>query len=349
MLKPSSTGASVAALLVALGAVVGASVSRAAADECLSAPNGPAPKGQHWYYHLDRATQRKCWYVRAVTAPAQVAPASSAQDESDSAPLPAAAPAADAMPVTGATAAATPHAAAREPAPSDPSPPESAASAGQPQPPPDGLVDATDAAPAPAPVEPHISPAPTVDPDPVQNAAMPSHAPANLPDAPEASADPITTGAVTPPAAMAAEHGTPATTNAPPASPAHEPSDTATIVAAAEESAEATSTIAENVLVVALAAALAGLVFAIFAAVGRRRRLDLRDVGNGSADAGFRFGSGPERDGGAWPARAGRRAGQRRDAPIQSSLIPEQVPMSRTSGARRVRRPVMRARPHHIE
>jgi hypothetical protein len=34
------------------------------AEDCLAAPDGPAPQGKHWYYHLNRTTQRKCWYVR---------------------------------------------------------------------------------------------------------------------------------------------------------------------------------------------------------------------------------------------------------------------------------------------
>jgi hypothetical protein len=36
-----------------------------AADECLSGPKGAAPKGSHWYYRVDRATRKNCWYVRA--------------------------------------------------------------------------------------------------------------------------------------------------------------------------------------------------------------------------------------------------------------------------------------------
>jgi hypothetical protein len=35
-----------------------------AADECLAAPNSPAPPGSHWYYRSERSTQHKCWYVR---------------------------------------------------------------------------------------------------------------------------------------------------------------------------------------------------------------------------------------------------------------------------------------------
>ena len=34
-----------------------------AADSCLSGPKGPPPEGGHWYYHIDRATKRHCWYI----------------------------------------------------------------------------------------------------------------------------------------------------------------------------------------------------------------------------------------------------------------------------------------------
>jgi hypothetical protein len=34
-------------------------------DDCLAAPNSPAPDGSQWRYRLERGTQRKCWYVRA--------------------------------------------------------------------------------------------------------------------------------------------------------------------------------------------------------------------------------------------------------------------------------------------
>ena len=34
-----------------------------AADDCLSAPKGQAPEGSHWYYHIDRASKRHCWYL----------------------------------------------------------------------------------------------------------------------------------------------------------------------------------------------------------------------------------------------------------------------------------------------
>jgi hypothetical protein len=55
----------------------------ARADDCLTAPNSPAPQGTHWYYHVDRTNQRKCWYARASSQPAQQA---AAQATSEAAP-----------------------------------------------------------------------------------------------------------------------------------------------------------------------------------------------------------------------------------------------------------------------
>ena len=41
----------------------------ARAEECLAAPNFPAREGTRWYYRLERATQHKCWYMRALGQP----------------------------------------------------------------------------------------------------------------------------------------------------------------------------------------------------------------------------------------------------------------------------------------
>jgi hypothetical protein len=35
----------------------------AAADSCQTSPKGAAPQGKHWYYHLERSSGRKCWYL----------------------------------------------------------------------------------------------------------------------------------------------------------------------------------------------------------------------------------------------------------------------------------------------
>ena len=35
-----------------------------AADDCLAAPKAETPEGSHWYYRIDHATKRHCWYLR---------------------------------------------------------------------------------------------------------------------------------------------------------------------------------------------------------------------------------------------------------------------------------------------
>jgi len=34
-----------------------------AVDECLSGPKDQTPQGRHWYYRIDHATKRHCWYL----------------------------------------------------------------------------------------------------------------------------------------------------------------------------------------------------------------------------------------------------------------------------------------------
>src|SRR5262249_8115969 len=51
--------------LLTSGASVGAPVNILHANDCLAGPDSPSPQGTHWYYRLDWATQRKCWYLRA--------------------------------------------------------------------------------------------------------------------------------------------------------------------------------------------------------------------------------------------------------------------------------------------
>src|SRR6185437_721657 len=40
----------------------------AAAPDCLAKPNGPATKGNHWYYRVERSSGRHCWYQHAIDA-----------------------------------------------------------------------------------------------------------------------------------------------------------------------------------------------------------------------------------------------------------------------------------------
>jgi hypothetical protein len=51
--------------LASVTLVVATNGAARAADACLSGPKGTAPKGSHWYYRIDHATKRNCWYVRA--------------------------------------------------------------------------------------------------------------------------------------------------------------------------------------------------------------------------------------------------------------------------------------------
>jgi hypothetical protein len=62
-----------------------------AAETCIAAPNTPAPQGSHWYYRLERATQRKCWRVVKLDrepqgTAKQAAPQGEPADEEDAAP-----------------------------------------------------------------------------------------------------------------------------------------------------------------------------------------------------------------------------------------------------------------------
>ena len=78
---PTSFGSKslIAMLLIS---VVGVTLlaATARAEDCLAAPNSPAREGTRWYYRLDRPTQHKCWYMRALDKPTQqvTAPAKTA-------------------------------------------------------------------------------------------------------------------------------------------------------------------------------------------------------------------------------------------------------------------------------
>ncbi len=51
-----------------------------AADDCLTAPKDETPEGSHWYYRIEHATKRHCWYLREEgEKPAQTAAPSAAR------------------------------------------------------------------------------------------------------------------------------------------------------------------------------------------------------------------------------------------------------------------------------
>jgi len=55
------------------GLVVGAPIATiplgtaTAAEECLAKPRDVTPRGQHWYYIVDRTSKRHCWYLHQET------------------------------------------------------------------------------------------------------------------------------------------------------------------------------------------------------------------------------------------------------------------------------------------
>jgi hypothetical protein len=54
--------------LVLVGLSLELSVNNASAvDNCITESNLVPPKGSRWYYHIDHATNRKCWFLRTVT------------------------------------------------------------------------------------------------------------------------------------------------------------------------------------------------------------------------------------------------------------------------------------------
>ena len=83
------------------------------AEACLAAPKGAAPKGERWYYRVERSSKRHCWYTRAAT-PRNVA----ARPSPDQQPAePAAADVADSTPVAAPPRPVRPVAAPQPPAP----------------------------------------------------------------------------------------------------------------------------------------------------------------------------------------------------------------------------------------
>jgi len=56
-----------------LAGIAFTTTSQSAGNDCLSAPRDKTPDGSHWYYRIDRATKRHCWYLRGeVGKPLQI-------------------------------------------------------------------------------------------------------------------------------------------------------------------------------------------------------------------------------------------------------------------------------------
>jgi hypothetical protein len=53
----------VVAFLASVVSTAIASIAARAADDCLNEPKHQAPPGAHWYYRIDSANHRKCWFL----------------------------------------------------------------------------------------------------------------------------------------------------------------------------------------------------------------------------------------------------------------------------------------------
>jgi len=67
-----------ASLLAGAALTTASHSTPAEAEKCLAGPKGAVPEGGHWYYRVERATKRHCWYIGdAKQKVARAAPANS--------------------------------------------------------------------------------------------------------------------------------------------------------------------------------------------------------------------------------------------------------------------------------
>jgi hypothetical protein len=70
---------------LAVAALPGVDTAASAATECLENPDLHVTQPGHWYYHIDRTQNRRCWYFEPAEAtantPASAAPAAAANDD----------------------------------------------------------------------------------------------------------------------------------------------------------------------------------------------------------------------------------------------------------------------------
>jgi hypothetical protein len=95
MYMPSRTAKFMSAIFASflasssLTATSSSAAGAAAADDCLSAPKAETPAGRHWYYRIDRPSNRHCWYLREEGEKlAQSAPSNASPSNSSPAPKP---------------------------------------------------------------------------------------------------------------------------------------------------------------------------------------------------------------------------------------------------------------------
>ncbi len=215
--------------------------SAANATDCLTAPRQDTPQGQHWYYHLERGTKRKCWYLRGEGG--DVAQAASADDSQSAA----SAPPAQAEPA----ARSLEDARAEFPAPQPQPAPQDHAGSAPVQAAPAGTPSATPAASSPFPDPPQAAPA--------AGSAVASRWPGS---ADPSAAPPVLAADATDAGASSQMAPMPSATPAPPADES-----------APKASGPASASLQMLMVVILGALALAGLTASIVYRFGRGRRI----------------------------------------------------------------------------
>lgn len=344
----------ISASFVVLAAVFVPQTSHAATDDCLAAPKGAAPQGQHWYYHLDRATQRKCWYLHET-----IAKPAAATSRSNSSTRPSAA-----SETNHSTERATSSAPRREASaqPTDATSAESRSS---------HSGEATGAIAAPAstnattapPLQPAGEPSTAQGaatlwsnpPQPAASASVQDAAGAPSDNPPADVANPTDVGDTTMEDALAQPDQTPMTAAAPENPSPH--------------------SVAQDLLIIALAALMAGMVSVAVAVLRGRKPVTAKlagfiELAAGLIDAAFakfaalrrpqrakarpaavtpNIDSRHDRQSDWRPRPQSRKDGSPQPAPAQMSLIPEQITMARPFVAPRQQARVNRDRRARVE
>ena len=78
--------------IVLISGLLVCSAGIAHADDCLAAPNSPAPKNSHWFYRIDRTQQRNCWHLGDANQPSQQGAVQTARETPPVKPSPSASP-----------------------------------------------------------------------------------------------------------------------------------------------------------------------------------------------------------------------------------------------------------------
>src|SRR5215469_4864438 len=65
MLKPKILSAALVLIPVVILMTGHSSVAESTSNDCKSGPGSSAPPGMHWYYRVDRANNRHCWYLHS--------------------------------------------------------------------------------------------------------------------------------------------------------------------------------------------------------------------------------------------------------------------------------------------